>query len=193
VALTTKNILSHAEWRASMFPNGRYTASDVPNELTSGKVFHLGCDKQGRSVLVIQARKHSAWTRVLEELQRFCCYILDLAVSQCDLKLNPLGRIAVILDLTDMGMTSMDIPAVTALFKLLGEHYVERLGVMVMYNPPLIFWGAWNTLSPLLPAVTRRKILVVAPSDNKAVLEALGEDVLPVEYGGKAETMSPVT
>ena len=176
-----------------MFPNGRYTSSDVPNEIASGKVFHLGCDRQGRSVLLIQARKHNAWTRVLEELQRFCCYILDLAVSKCDLKVNPLGRIAVILDLTDMGMTSMDIPAVTALFKLLGEHYVERLGVMVMYNPPLIFWGAWNTLSPLLPAVTRRKILVVAPSDSKAMVESLGEEFLPLEYGGKAQVTSPVT
>lgn len=142
---------------------------------------------------MIQARKHNAWTRVLEELQRFVCYILDLAVSHCNLSINPLGRIAVILDLTDMGLASMDIPAVTALFKLLGEHYVERLGVMVMYNPPLIFWGAWNTLSPLLPAVTRRKILVVAPADSKAMIDSLGEEVLPLEYGGKAEMPSPVT
>lgn len=56
-----------------------------------------------------------------------------------------------------------------ALFKLLGEHYVERLGVMVMYNPPLIFWGAWNALSPLLPPVTKKKVLVIGANDHSQV------------------------
>ena len=72
-----------------------------------------------------QARKHNAWTRKLDELERFVCFVLDAAVGACDLTLNPKGHIAVILDLTDMGATNLDVPGVTALFKLLGEHYVE--------------------------------------------------------------------
>jgi hypothetical protein len=49
-----------------------------------------------------------------------------MQVNACDLSLNPRGHIAVILDLTDMGATNMDVQAVQALFKLLGAHYVER-------------------------------------------------------------------
>ncbi len=50
--------------------------------------------------------------------------------------------------------------AIKTLFQLLGEHYVERLGNLFFWNPPTIFWGAWNTLSPLLPEATRQKIKV---------------------------------
>ena len=120
------------------------------------------------------------------------CYALDAAVNACDAALNPRGHIAVILDLTDMGTVSLDVPGVTALFKLLGEHYVERLGVMVMWNPPMLFWGAWNALSPLLPPVTRKKVLVVGPKDASKVVEEVGESVLPREYGGKAELVLPM-
>ncbi len=52
-------------------------------------------------------------------------------VTACDLEANPKGHIAVILDLNEMGAGSLDIPAVTALFKLLGDHYVERWGAPV--------------------------------------------------------------
>jgi hypothetical protein len=55
-----------------------------------------------------------------------------------------------------------------------------RLGAMMFYNPPYIFWGAWNTLSPLLPPPTLAKIKVGdghcrcssphAPSQEKQVL-----------------------
>ncbi len=31
----------------------------------------------------------------------------------------------------------------------------------------MLFWGAWNTLSPLLPPVTRQKIHVVDPAKRE--------------------------
>ena len=58
--------------------------------------------------------------------------ILRLQIALCDPVTNPRGHISVLLDLTDMGAVSMDLAAIQALFKLLGEHYVERLGQMVM-------------------------------------------------------------
>ena len=53
-------------------------------------------------------------------------------IALCDPETNPRGHISVLLDLSDMGALSMDVQAIQALFKLLGEHYVERLGQMVM-------------------------------------------------------------
>ncbi len=52
--------------------------------------------------------------------------------------------------------------AIRTLLVLLGEHYVERLGAMIFYNPPYIFSSAFSTLSPLLPEPTRQKIKVRA-------------------------------
>lgn len=51
-----------------------------------------------------------------------------MQIEACDHSLNPKGHVSVILDLQDMGMMHMDLPAVKALFQLLGEHYVERCG-----------------------------------------------------------------
>lgn len=48
---------------------------------------------------------------------------------------------------------------------------------MYFYNPPYIFWGAWNTLSPLLPEPTRQKIQVIDPAQNQALLDAIDASV----------------
>ena len=61
---------------------------------------------------------------------------------------------------------------------------------MFLFNPPSIIWGAYNALTPLLPEVTRRKLRIVYLSDLRELHEAIGTDVLPVEYGGKA-TLAP--
>lgn len=192
VDVAARCIISHAAWRAGIMPNGPITPAQIPNELGSEKAFMLGSDKQGRAVLLIQAKKHKAWTRKLEELELYVCYLLDAAVNACDLSLNPRGHIAVILDLTDMGATNMDVQAVQALFKLLGAHYVERLGQMIIYNPPMIFWGAWNTLSPLLPPVTLKKIMVVALKDKYDMVDSVGPEVMPAEYGGCGKDLVPM-
>ena len=48
--------------------------------MACGKVSLLGWDIVGRPVLLIQAKKHSVWSRKIEETKSFCCYILDVAV-----------------------------------------------------------------------------------------------------------------
>ncbi|GFH29660.1 CRAL-TRIO domain-containing protein [Haematococcus lacustris] len=105
---------------------------------------------------------------------------------------NPRGQCCTLLDLTDMAMVSMDVQAIKTLLTLLGEHYVERLGALIFWNPPLIFWGVWNSLSPLLPEVTRAKIFVIDPSKTASLVELVGAEVLPTEYGGCAELAAPL-
>jgi hypothetical protein len=68
----------------------------------------------------------------------------------------------------------------------------NRLGQMIIYNPPMIFWGAWNTLSPLLPPVTLKKIMVVAPKDKYDMVDAVGPEVMPAEYGGCGKDLVPM-
>eukprot|EP00798_Chlamydomonas_sp_ICE-L_P024714 gene24714-10352_t len=187
------SILNHAAWRLKMMPEGSIQEADIKNELACEKAFVLGCDKSGRTLVLLQFRKHNAWTRSLDEVERFCCYLLDKAIAACDHASNPSGQVSVILDLSGMGALNMDMSAIQALFKLLAEHYVERLGQMVMYNPPLIFWGTWKTLSPLIPEKTRNKIHVVDPQERDILIANVEAHVLPVEYGGVAEMVGPVS
>jgi len=186
-------IVRHAEWRVTMMPNGKVDEASIANELACEKVYIHGHDRKGRPLMIIQVKKHNGWTRNLEELERLCCYILDECVGRVQVsEVNPRGQCCALLDLTDMGALSMDIQAIKTLFALLGEHYVERLGAMYFYNPPYIFWGAWNTLSPLLPEPTRNKIKVIDPSQNSELLELVDPDILPKEYGGNAPLGAPL-
>eukprot|EP00955_Chlamydomonas_euryale_P110506 366001-Chlamydomonas_euryale.AAC.12 len=102
-------IIKHAKWRVDMVPGGSIHPSEISNELASGKASVSGCDKDGQAVLMIQVKKHNAWTRFLDELERFCCYILDAAVAACGPVPNPPGHVTVILDLSGMGTLKMDI------------------------------------------------------------------------------------
>ncbi|KAL6752267.1 CRAL-TRIO domain-containing protein [Haematococcus lacustris] len=188
------DIVKHAEWRVSFMPNGRIDEATVANEIACEKLYLQGIDRQGRPLMIALARKHNGWTRSLEELERMCCYVLDemakMAAPHVDR--NPRGQCCTLLDLTDMAMVSMDVQAIKTLLTLLGEHYVERLGALIFWNPPLIFWGVWNSLSPLLPEVTRAKIFVIDPSKTASLVELVGAEVLPTEYGGCAELAAPL-
>ena len=58
----------------------------------------------------------------------------------------------------------------------LTSHYVEVLDVMIMYNPPLVFWGLWNSFKVLLPEATRNKVIMVDPADIRQL-----QDIVPQE------------
>lgn len=57
---------------------------------------------------------------------------------------------------------------------VLTQHYIEVLDVMIMYNPPLVFWGLWNSFKLLLPEATRSRIIMVDPADLKQL-----QDIVP--------------
>ena len=61
----------------------------------------------------------------------------------------------------------------------LTSHYVEVLDVMIMYNPPLVFWGLWNSFKVLLPEATRNKVIMVDPADIRQL-----QDIVPQEVRG---------
>ncbi|KAL6752508.1 hypothetical protein V8C86DRAFT_3029481 [Haematococcus lacustris] len=195
VALAATDIVKHAQWRVAFMPNGGISQEAVAKELATEKLILQGFDCHGRPLVIILVRKHNAWTRSVEELKRLCCYVLDLIVRMAVVhaERNPRGQCTVLLDLTDMAMVSMDVQAIRTLFNLLGDHYVERLGCMVFWNPPKIFWGAWNALKPMLPPATLARIFVIDPLKAAALVELVGNEALPREYGGSAALAAPLS
>ncbi|KIY98962.1 hypothetical protein MNEG_9003, partial [Monoraphidium neglectum] len=124
-------------------------------------------------------------------------------VALCDRSRNPQARVVAMFDMTGGSMANMDVAGMKTILGLLSVHYVERLSAFYFYNPPRVFWGLWGASKHLLPEVggrrggwgvaarggevTRNKIKVIDPADLAELQAAVPEDVLPVEYGGKAE------
>jgi hypothetical protein len=63
-------------------------------------------------------------------------------------------------------------------------YYPERMGKMIIIRAPMIFWGFWKIISPLLDSVTKEKIVILGNNFEEALLELIDADQLPEEYGG---------
>ena len=105
-----------------------------------------------------------------------------MQVELCDRAKNPGARLISMFDMTGCSYSNLDVAVMGMVLRMLGDHYVERLSQMWFYNPPMVFWGLWNSMKGLLPEVTRNKIKVIDPSDISE-LKAL----VPPEVGAVYE------
>lgn len=215
VTAAHRSLVEHASWRQYQVPGGRVREGRIQGPLSDGKVFLQGADTQGRAVLVIQARRHrpipspssgsspSAPTKnnppppppadpdapldPLRAQRAFVVYVLDAALALCDPLRNPGRRLISIFDLTGASYANLDASCMRYVIGCLNAHSVERMQTLYFYNPPAIFFGLWRALAPLLPPATKGKIKLIDAKQRDELLEAVGADVLPSEYGGKAE------
>jgi hypothetical protein len=123
----------------------------------------------------------------LRAQRAFVVYVLDAALALCDAKRNPGRRLISVFDLSGASYQNLDSACMRYVIGCLNAHSVERMQTLYFYNPPTIFFGLWRALSPLLPEATKAKIRLVDVKQRDELLEAVGADVLPEEYGGTAE------
>lgn len=185
-------IRQHAKWRAAFCPSGRIHESEVANELAANKLFLQGLDKKGRAVIVVLARNHSAWTRDISELERVSVYCIDALLDAVDPSVNPDRVMTFIFDLSDFGMSNVDLTAMIKLFHVINNHFVERLGRCFIYNAGVVFEGSWKVFSPMLDEVTMRKISFISPKDHTPLHAEVPREILPPAYGGTGQLI-PVT
>jgi hypothetical protein len=94
----------------------------------------------------------------------------------------------------DLNGCKMEIRKVFHLFKqslyIDNNYYPERLGQMVIVNPPAIFPALWNIVKHWLDPVTKTKIIVIkkGPETATTLLQYIESDQLPREYGGSCQT-----
>eukprot|EP00878_Enallax_costatus_P013335 GHUV01013941.1.p1 GENE.GHUV01013941.1~~GHUV01013941.1.p1 ORF type:complete len:339 (+),score=89.85 GHUV01013941.1:214-1230(+) len=181
-------ILKHAAWRVRMMPNGYMDESQIQS-IADKKVLVQGLDIFGRPLGIVLVRKHLTKNSTPRELMMHTCYAFEALVALADREKNPGSRVAAMFDLTDAGLANLDFAGLRLVLDTLTSHYVEVLDVMIMYNPPLVFWGLWNSFKVLLPEATRNKVIMVDPADIKQLQDIVPQEVLPVEYGGKAKLL----
>ncbi|GMH40231.1 hypothetical protein BSKO_08135 [Bryopsis sp. KO-2023] len=180
-------LISHADWRVAYCPEGRVKESDISNELATEKLFLQGADRQGRGFAVVMGAKHNAWWRDAAEVERAICYCLDAQVDVADATLNPDRQTSVLFDLTDLGVSNIDLTVMNQLYEMLSAHFVERLGILFIYNAPTIFWATWKTFSPIIPEVTLEKIKFIYPDDLSELEKHIQPEILPKLYKGTGD------
>eukprot|EP00043_Microstomoeca_roanoka_P007624 m.73573 g.73573 ORF g.73573 m.73573 type:complete len:287 (-) comp13903_c0_seq1:456-1316(-) len=101
----------------------------------------------------------------------------------------------VILDLKNMSFTptSRGLAIFRECIKIDQSYYPETLGDLYLINAPWIFQPIWAILKPWLDPVTRAKFHVLGSGSLSRLVEDLGPEGLPAEYGGTASYSIPVT
>ncbi|XVE90301.1 hypothetical protein DITRI_Ditri20bG0066500 [Diplodiscus trichospermus] len=85
-----------------------------------------------------------------------------------------------------MGSVSVKVTRETA--HILQDHYPERLGLGILYNPPKIFESFWTIVKPFLEPKTYKKVKFVYSDDLKSqkVMEEIFDlDKLDTAFGGR--------
>uniref|UniRef100_A0A1D1YJI4 Random slug protein 5 n=1 Tax=Anthurium amnicola TaxID=1678845 RepID=A0A1D1YJI4_9ARAE len=85
-----------------------------------------------------------------------------------------------------MGSISLKVTRETA--HILQDHYPERLGLGILYNPPKMFQSFWMIVRPFIEAKTYKKVKFVYsdnPDSQKIMEELFDLDKLEPGFGGR--------
>ncbi|KAI5064104.1 hypothetical protein GOP47_0020774 [Adiantum capillus-veneris] len=171
-------------WRESYKPEELRWA-DVAEEGETGKVYRADFfDKKGRSVLVLVPANQN--TSSCEGQLKHLVYLMENAL----LNLPPdQEQMVWLIDFTGWSFsTAVPVKTTREVVYILQNHYPERLGNAILYNPPRVFGAFWKVVKHFLDSKTRQKVMFVNPNNPESLnlMEELFDmDNLSMAFGGK--------
>ncbi|XP_043698273.1 phosphatidylinositol transfer protein 3-like [Telopea speciosissima] len=182
----TKMLKETLKWRSEYKPE-EIRWEEVAHEAETGKIYRLNyVDKHGRSVLVMRPSCQN--TKSTKGQIRYLVYCMENAI----LNLSPEQEQMVwLIDFHGFNLSNISVKVTKETAHVLQEHYPERLGLAILYNPPRIFESFWRVVKPFLEPRTSRKVNFVYSGDlnTKKTMEDLFDmDKLEVAFGGNSQT-----
>ncbi|XP_024972682.1 phosphatidylinositol transfer protein 3-like [Cynara cardunculus var. scolymus] len=172
-------------WRMNYKPE-EIRWEHIAAEAETGKIYRSSfMDKHGRTVLVMRPRcQNSKSTRAQIKYLVYCMEnaILNLPPEQ--------EQMVWLIDFHGFSMSNISIKSTKETAHILQDHYPERLGLAILYDPPKFFEPFWKVVKPFLEPKTANKVKFVYADDanTKNVMESLFYmDKLESAFGGKNE------
>ncbi|KAA0056819.1 SEC14 cytosolic factor isoform X1 [Cucumis melo var. makuwa] len=192
VEKAAKMFVQWQKWRDTMVPNGRIDESEIEDELGTKKMFLQGLSKNGHAVLFLKGSKHfPAKDQVQFKSDNSLFGVSGVCFSA--FKGREIGneKLIGILDLQQISYKNIDPRGLITGFQLLQAYYPERLAKCYILNMPRFFVSVWRMVSRFLEKATLEKVVIVtSEEERRGMIEEIGEDVLPVEFGGKAKLIA---
>ncbi|KAE8667708.1 TBP-associated factor 15 isoform 1 [Hibiscus syriacus] len=183
----SKIFVQWLKWRSSLVPNGFIAESEVPDQLEARKIYLQGLSKAGYPVMIIQACKHYP-PKDHVQFKKFVVYLLDKTIAS-GVKGREIGneKLIGVLDFQNITYKNVDARSLITGFQFLQAYFPERLAKCYIVNMPRFFVSVWRMVSSFIEKATLQKIAILTNEDEKKTfIEEIGEEVMPVEYGGKA-------
>eukprot|EP00887_Chlorella_sp_A99_P003143 scaffold9.g3143.t1 len=156
-----KMLLATLSWRAEFKPDElRWEA--ICHEAKRGKLFILPqLDLDGRPVVLMRPRNEGEYEDGDDRI-RWLVYQLEAASHIADASTSPSadGKMAWLIDF--VGYSRKNAPPLRVSMQtlhILQNHYPERLGRAVCWQPPYVFDLLWKAVGPFVDPATREKLV----------------------------------
>lgn len=178
-------------------PNGDPALREMMRrENATGKVYVRGYDRNGRAVVYFKPGRENTNATNDNDGAKDCLkhvvYHLERAAA-CTARTSGLSKTVMLVDFDGYRLSkapSMSISRMTV--DALQNHYPEQLHRFYICNPPLMFRGFWNLVSPFVDPVTKEKIVFCSGKDGGKILEKdFVLDDLEVGVGGTGANLRP--
>ncbi|KAK3011061.1 hypothetical protein RJ639_010736 [Escallonia herrerae] len=160
-----------------------FNEDEIAFEAETGKIYRSSyMDRLGRTVLVMRPScQNSKSTRAQIKYLVYCMEnaILNLPQGQ--------EQMVWLIDFHGFNMSHISVKVTKETAHVLQEHYPERLGVAILYNPPKFFEPFWKVVKPFLEPKTANKVKFVYsddPNSKKIIEELFDMNQIESAFGG---------
>ncbi|KAL4278252.1 hypothetical protein GQ457_03G033090 [Hibiscus cannabinus] len=186
VKKATKMLKETLKWRAEYKPE-EIRWEEIAHEAETGKIYRSNyADKHGRTVLVMRPSCQN--TKSTKGQIRYLVYCMENAI----LNLPPdKEQMVWLIDFNGYNLAHTSVKVTRETAHVLQEHYPERLGVAILYNPPKFFEPFWKVVNPFLEPKTQNKVKFVYsddPSSKKIMEDLFDMEKLESAFGGNDDS-----
>ncbi|KAI4337719.1 hypothetical protein L6164_016101 [Bauhinia variegata] len=186
VKKAAKMLKESIKWRAELKPEEIHW-EDIAHEAETGKIYRSNyIDKLGRTVLVMRPSRQNS--KSIKGQIKYLVYCMENAI----LNLPPAQEKMVwLIDFQGFNLSHISVKVTRETAHVLQNHYPERLGLAILYNPPKFFEPFFTMVKPLLEPKTYNKVKFVYSDDpnSKKIMDDLFDmDQLESAFGGNDET-----
>ncbi|KAL3830455.1 hypothetical protein ACJIZ3_019257 [Penstemon smallii] len=183
VKKAVKMLNATLKWRLEYKPEDTRW-DDVAPEAETGKIYRANYkDKYGRTVLVMRPRCQNS--KSIKGQIKYLVYCMENAVMNLD---EDQEQMVWLIDFHGFNLSNISIKITRETAHVLQEHYPERLGIAILYDPPKIFEPFWMVAKPFLEPKTANKVKFVYsddPNTNKIMDELFNMELVESAFGGK--------
>ncbi|KAF6149168.1 hypothetical protein GIB67_026024 [Kingdonia uniflora] len=186
VKKATNMLKETLKWRLDYKPE-EIRWEEIALEADTGKIYRSNyLDKHGRTILVMRPAFQN--TKSTKGQIRYLVYCMENAILNLPVEQE---QMVWLIDFHGFNMSHLSVKVTRETAHVLQEHYPERLGIAILYNPPWIFESFWKVVKPFLEPKTYRKVKFVYSDDlnTKKIMEGLFDmDKLESSFGGNNQT-----
>ncbi|KAL4324680.1 hypothetical protein GQ457_11G014680 [Hibiscus cannabinus] len=184
----SKMLKETLKWRLQHKPEAirwvRILFHYVAQEAETGKIYRANFgDKLGRPVLVMRPGLQNTNSQTGQI--KYLVYCIENAIMNM---VQDQEQMVWLVDFQGWKMGSISVKVTRETANILQDHYPERLGMGILYNPPKIFESFWMIVKPFLEPRTYKKMKFLYsndPNSMKVVEEIFDLDTLDVAFGGR--------